>query len=89
MIKNFTYLPPILLSLYTCRLLILGAHIADGVVLTALACLYGVWLYLEHIKEPEANVELKERLLQVEESMKVTSQKVNAINLGTSLRRGN
>lgn len=89
MLKNFTCLPPILLSLYILRLLILGSHIADSIIISSLVCLYGGWLYLQHIKEPEANTELKERLIAVEESVKSANQKVTAISLGAGLRRGN
>lgn len=89
MLKHFSHLSPIILLLYSTRLLILGSHIADAIVLTSLACLYGFWLYLEGIKEPEANVELKERIIALEASLSATKEKVNSINLGTSLRRSN
>lgn len=87
MLKNIKYLSPILISLYTIRTLIFGAHIADALVLTSLSCLYGFWLYLESNKEPEVNVDLKNRLISLEESLSATKDKVASISLASSLRR--
>lgn len=84
---KYLNLPTFLLSSFLIRLLIVGASIGDSITMLALAGLYGVWYYFELKREPEANKDLKNRIVELEESQKLLRDKVNSSNLGSQLRR--
>lgn len=77
-IKSLTQ---ILLSVYLFRLLLTGASIGDSLVILCLSGLYGYYLYSEDKKIPEANVDIKNRLLAAEKQMEATNNKLSAMQL--------
>lgn len=80
MIK-INHLSQILLAAFLCRLLIKGASIGDSLAIIALCGVYGLHMYLEHIKEPEVNKELKEKVAQLEDKVSKQENKLGAIAL--------
>lgn len=77
-IKSLTQL---LVSSYLIRLLITGASIGDALVIISLSSLYGLFLYLDNKKQPEANKDLKDRIIAVEEMVQKANSKVSALQL--------
>lgn len=83
-IKSLTQ---ILLSAFLVRLLVTGASIGDAISLLSLSGLYAFWSYLEFKKEPEANKELKTRLIELETKVSSSESKIGAMTLSNQLRR--
>lgn len=85
--KNHLSLPSLVLVAYVARSLYLGATLGDALVVLALSALYASNAYLENKKEPIANKELLNRVVDLEEQIKVTKETVHSIKLGSSLKR--
>lgn len=85
--RVFTFLPAILLPAFLIKSTIFGIDFAQAIVLIGLMALYAGWFYFEHAKEPEANKEIKNRLVDLEEQLKLQKDKVNAITLSAGLRK--
>lgn len=81
------YLPTIVLIALLCRILVTGAGVGEALALLALSGLYGFHLYLNHKKAPKANQELWDRVISLEEQIKITKEKVSAVQIGNSLKR--
>ena len=81
MLNKIKSLSEILVSCYVLRLLVTGASIGDALVIIALSGIYVTNMYLESKKEPEANVELKNRLSDVEKLVQQASSKVSAMQI--------
>jgi len=77
--ENF---PILILSLFLLRLLITGASIGDAIALIALSGIYGFFKYLEHMKQPDINAEVKAQLEQVKADMSEVKNVVNTMKLG-------
>ncbi len=80
-------LPTFLISAYLIRLLITGAGLGDSIVFIVLGALLAGHAYLEHIREPEANKELKEKISQMDERLITVKQKVDSFSLGVHLKK--
>lgn len=85
--NKLKHLPVLLIFSYLIRLLITGAGIGDSIVMLVLGALYAGHVYLDHIKEPEANAELRNRLIALEESHATVKNKVNSMSLGATLKK--
>lgn len=81
------YLPSLLLSAFLVRLLITGADIGEAIVITALSCLYGGFMYLEHSKQPTPNKDIYDKISDLEDQLKGTKDKLNSVSLASSLKR--
>ncbi len=84
---KYLNLPTFLISSFIIRLLITGAGLGDALVVLSLAGLYAGHLYLEHIREPEANPELRARLSLTEAMLEKVKNKVDSMNLGSFLKK--
>ncbi len=78
--------PTILLIAYACRLLAMGASIGDAIALAALVGLNGFIYFVKENKEPEINSVVKAQLEAVQNELKATNSKVNAMQIGNQLR---
>lgn len=85
--NKYLNLPTFLILSFLIRLLYLGANIGDSIVMIVLGTLYAGHMYLEHIHEPEANKELKEKILQIDERLISVKNKVDSLGLGAHLKR--
>lgn len=74
-------LSQILVSAYLVRLMITGASIGDALVIASLTGLYGYWMYLEFIREPEANQDLRDKVAKMEDKINNTEAKIGAVML--------
>lgn len=86
MIK-WSYFSSTLLVVYLIKLLLGTSSIADSLIVIALASLCAFNYYYYKPKDTEVNKELKDRVLDIEELLKTTRDKVNSISLGNSLRK--
>jgi hypothetical protein len=80
-------LPTLILSSFLIRLLVLGAGIGEALVIIGLSALYGYHLLLESKKQTPVNKEIVDRIVELEEQLSITKNKVNAINLASSMKR--
>ena len=80
------YLPQVLLSSLLIKCLITGSSIGDALGLIGLASLVGFNLYLDVKREIPVNKEIKDRLLELEESVRETKSKVSAIVLSSPFK---
>lgn len=85
--KSLMNVPTVALFCYLGRLLYTGASIGDSLVLTGLAALYAGWTYLEFKKEVPVNKAIIDRIVELEEALKVTKTQVDGLKLGSQLRR--
>lgn len=84
---KYLILPSISLIAYLIRLLITGASIGDALVMIGLSSLYfAIYYYKGHIEEP-VNKEIQDRIVELEEQVKVSKDKMNAIVLTSSFKR--
>lgn len=79
--------PPLILLSFLIRLLITGASIGDALVMIALCSVYAGYLYLESKKDPIANKSLVDRIVEIEEQVKLNKEVVHSLKLGSSLKR--
>jgi uncharacterized membrane protein YfbV (UPF0208 family) len=82
-----SYLPSILLVSFLIRLLVTGASIGDAIVIIALSALFAGWYWLETKKEPVPNAEIKNKIVELEEQLKLTKDKINSVALASSFKR--
>lgn len=80
-------LPTLLIISFLIRILINGATIGEAIVMLALSALYAGFYYLDYKKEPEANKEIRNKIVELEEQLKITKDKVNSVALGINLRK--
>jgi len=80
------YIPVFILPFYLIRTAIYGSSLADAFILSALTGLYAFFSYLDSKKEPEANLEVKNRVTQLEKQIEETKSNVTALKIGTQLR---
>lgn len=85
--KLLLNLPPITLGAYLIRILATGASVGDSLVIIGLSALYGWFLYTESKKETPVNKQYLDRLIDIEEQVKLNKETVNAFKLGNQLRR--
>jgi hypothetical protein len=81
------HLPVFLITAYLIRLLAFGASLGDAIVMIVLGALYAGYVYLDHIKQPEANADLKTRLGELEKIQTLLKNKVDSFSLGFSLKK--
>jgi len=81
------YLPPIFLISFLIRILALGATLGDAVVTIALSALYAASVYWGSKKPTTVNKAILDRLVELEESHKVTKDKVASLTLGSAFRK--
>lgn len=74
-------LPQILLSAFLIRLLVTGASIGDALALLSLSGIYAFYLYLESKKIPEANKDIKDRLVAIEDKVQKAESKIGLLTL--------
>jgi hypothetical protein len=74
-------LTQVLLSAFLIRLLVTGASIGDALALLSLSGIYAYFLYLESTHVPEANKDLKDRLVALEDKVSKTENKIGAMTL--------
>lgn len=86
-LKSLMNVPTIALFCYLGRLLYTGASIGDSVVIIGLSSLYAGWVYLESKKEFPVNKAILDRIVELEEALKVTKTQVDGLKLGSHLRR--
>lgn len=80
-------LPSIILASYLSRLLYTGASVGDALVIIGLSGLYAGYVYLDNKKQPQANKDLWDRVVALEEQLKIAKDKVNALSLASGLRK--
>lgn len=85
--RFYLNLPTFLIISYVTRLLILGATVADAIVIIAFSSLYAGWIFLEYKKEKPVNNDILEKIKYLEEQIGATKDKVNSINLSASFRK--
>lgn len=81
------YFPHFLLFSYLIRTLIFGASFGDALVMVVFGAIYTAHLYLDHIKEPEVNKDIKDKIAAIEETQNHIKSKVSNLTLGGSLRK--
>jgi hypothetical protein len=81
------YLPAGLLTSYLIRLLVTGASIGDAIVIISLSTLYAGWVWLESKKQVPVNKEIQDRIVELEEQVKVAKDKINSVAIAASFRR--
>lgn len=69
------------------RVLITGASLGEALGLFALSALYAFHLFLESKKEPIANQDLWNRLIELEEAHKSVRDKISSIQVASSFKR--
>lgn len=84
--KLLRYFPHLLIFSYLIRLLITGASLGDALVVLVFGLLVAGRDYLEHIREPEANLELKTRIDELEKTQDSIKSKVSSLTI-SGLRR--
>lgn len=72
-------LPEALLTTFLIRLLITGAHVGDAIAIIALAALLAYENYLEHIKIPDPQKEMKDKLSILEGKLDSVANKIGAL----------
>lgn len=85
--KQLMNLPTIALFCYLSRLLYTGASIGDSFTVIGLSALYTAWLYLESKKEVLVNKAIIDRVVELEEALRITKTQVDGLKLGSQLRR--
>lgn len=85
--KFLLLLPAICLPTFLFKITVYGCNAAEAVVFTALCALYAGWFYMTKTAEPEANKELKNRLVDLEEQVKIQKDKVSSFTLTSGLRK--
>lgn len=86
MSKHLNFQTLILIA-FLARLLITGASIGDAIVIIGLSALYGYCLYQDNNKEAPANKELREKVSNIEEQLKASKDKLNALGIASGLKR--
>lgn len=76
-----------LISLVVGRILIFGASIGDALALWSLSGIYGYNLYLETKKPHEVNKDFKNRLVEVEQALQETKNKLGAFTMSNGFKR--
>lgn len=85
--KSLMNAPTIALFCYLSRLLYTGASIGDSFVLIGLSALYAGWLHLESKKDIPINKAILDRIVELEDALKITKTQVDGLKLGSQLRR--
>lgn len=85
--EKYLNFPVLILSAFLIRPIYSGASIGDALVIIGLSALYGAHYYLQHKKEPTANKDLINRLVDLEEQVKTTKETIYSIKLASSLKR--
>lgn len=85
--KKILNFPLLILLAFIIRPLINGVSLGDAVVILGLSCLYAAYYYFESKKEPIANKELLNRVVELEEQIRITKDIVHSVKLGSSLRK--
>jgi len=80
------HIPLVLLSSILLKTAILGSSLSDAIIIIGLIALFSFHLLLESKREPEANKDIKNRLLELEEQVKDTKSSVNAMKIGSQFR---
>jgi len=81
------YFPHFLIFSYLIRLLICGASLGDALVVLVFGALYAGHEYLDHIREPEANKELKNQIKSLQESQELLKNKVGSVTIAGTFAR--
>lgn len=77
--KVYKLFPLLILLAFLIKTLIMPVSIGDAIILVGLASLYGFWTYLEFIKEPPVNKDIRDALLQQKELLAKTVEDVDNI----------
>lgn len=85
--KHLRYFPHFLLFSYLIRLLVHGASLGDALVMLVFGALYAGHHYLDHIKEPEVNKDIKDKLVLLQESHESLKNKVGAVTMVNTFGR--
>lgn len=85
--NKYLNLPTFLLASFLIRLLVTGASIGDAIVITSLSALYAAWCWVELKKEIPINKEIKDRVVELEEQLKNTKDKINSVAIAASFKR--
>lgn len=81
------YFPHILIFSYLIRLLVTGASIGDALVIFVFGALLAGQAYLEHIKEPAANQDLRDAIKRIESTQENIKSKMSSISVAQTLRK--
>lgn len=85
--EKYLNFPIVILSAFIIRLLITGAGLGDSLVIIGLSSLYAFNCYLQYKQEPVANKELINRVVELEEQVRITKENISSVKLGVSLKR--
>lgn len=85
--EKYLNFPILILSAFIMRLLITGASVGDSLVILGLSALYSFYYYIESKKQPIANKDLIDRIVELEEQIRATKESVHSIKLGSSFKR--
>ncbi len=85
--SKYLNIPTFILLALLARILYMGAGFGEALGLLALAGLYAFHLFLEEKRQPQANKDLWDRLIALEENNKVIRDKVNSFQIANSLKR--
>lgn len=85
--EKYVNLPTFLILALLSRILVTGASIGESIALLSLSGLYSYFLFLESKKSPKANQELWNRVIELEEQLKLTRDKVNTVHLSSVMKR--
>jgi hypothetical protein len=79
--KYLLNLAPGLLGAYLIRLLVTGASVGDSIVIIGLSALYAFFLDLERKKQVPINKPFHDRLVELEEKVKIQQDQIGAFNI--------
>lgn len=85
--EKYLNFPILILSAFIARPLIYGASLGDALVIIGLSALYASQSYLQSKKEPVANKALVDRIVELEEQVRITKENITSVKLGVSLKR--
>ena len=91
--KVLKYFPLLILLVFLIKTLITPVGVSEAIILVGLASLYGFWSYLEFIKEPPVNQDVKNELIaakaeivRINDEIDKLKAYVSASKLSTSKR---
>lgn len=91
--KILKYFPLLILLVFLIKTLITPVGVSEAIILVGLASLYGFWSYLEFIKEPPVNQDVKNELIaakaeivRINDEIDKLKAYVSASKLSTSKR---
>lgn len=85
--RKYLNLPAFLVSAYVIRLLLVGASLGDSITILALSSLYFLTYYFKSHKDEPVNKLVIDRIVELEETVKATKEKMNSFSLGNHLKR--